>query len=186
MPAPSRGGGGQSSGGSCAIEKTAQATISAMSPPSSTLAHAEDVHRPRTGERRGRRGGEHRRDDQPDRRRDREPDVRAVEKDAGRRQRVEAEEPGARQERQRDQRQARVTEAAGRDVRHVREDDVHRRGDEHEPEVARVVLPLHVELGLGQEHGQPKKRQDEDETDRPQASRRPLSQRLSPWSQDRC
>ena len=42
-----------------------------------------------------------------------------------------------------------VPVAAGGDVRHVGEDDVDRGRQEHQPEVARMVLPLDIELRAG-------------------------------------
>ena len=130
----------------------------------------EDLHRPGAGERRGRRGREHRGDDQPDRRRDREPDVRFRQQHGRGGQRVEAEEPGARQERQGDERQARVAISTGGDVGDVRQHDVHRGGDQDDPEMARVVLPMEIELGARDEQGEPDQWQEQHEGPRPQPS----------------
>ena len=74
-----------------------------------------------------------------------EPLVRAGEEHAGGRERVQAEEPRCREERQRDQDEAGIPLAAGDDARDVGQGDVDDRGREDQPEVARVVLPLEVE-----------------------------------------
>ena len=51
--------------------------------------------------------------------------------------------PARGQERERDQHQARVAVATGRDVGDVRQDHVDAGRDQDEPEMARMVLPLH-------------------------------------------
>ena len=62
----------------------------------------------------GGRGGEPGGEEQADRGGDREPGVRMVEQDVGRRERVEREEPGAGDQRERDQEQPRVGMLSGR------------------------------------------------------------------------
>ena len=104
---------------------------------------------------------EDRRDDQPDRGRDDEPDVLAGDEDAGRRQRMQSEEAGAGEERERDEDQPRVAVTDGGDVGQVREDDVDRRRQEDEPEVAWMMLPMAVELRSREQEDQAREREGE-------------------------
>ena len=103
------------------------------------------------------RRGEH----EPDRRRDHEAEVRLVEENAGRRQCVQGEEAGGREERERDEVDAPVAAPPGRDAGRIGEDGVQRGGDEHEPEVRRVVLPVDVRSRRREQDREPDQRQGE-------------------------
>ena len=118
-----------------------------------------------------------------------EPGVRAVEQDARRRQRVQAEEPGAR-------RGTRARSSTSRASRYrpaatfvtYASATLTARGQQHEPEVARVVLPLHVELGADEQQRQPEEWQHDGEGDRPRHVTRPFLppcwSLCWPWWQD--
>ena len=128
---------------------------------------AQDGDGPRTGQPAGRRRGEAGTDDEADRRGDRESGIRAIEQDARRRQRVQSEEPGAGEEGQRHEQQPCVAVTAGGDVGHVGQDHAHGRREQHEPEVARMVLPLEIDLRLGEQQREPGERQQQDPGPRP-------------------
>ena len=83
---------------------------------------------------------------------------------------MHAEEPGAREERQRDQEEAGVPPAAGGFAGCVRKDAVDRGGREHEPEMARMVLPDDVEPRHRQQDPEPGDGQREE--DRPDGETR--------------
>ena len=100
-------------------------------------------------------------DDQPDRGRDDEPGVRAGEEDAGRGECMQPEEAGAGEERERDEDQPRVAVTAGGDVGQVREHDADRRRQQDEPEVARMMLPVAVELRSREQEDQAREREGE-------------------------
>ena len=92
--------------------------------------------------RRGQHAGEH----EPDRRGEHEPGVRAAHDLPGRGQRVQAEEPGADQEREPDQQEPRIPSPASRFGDRERESRVEHTGREHDPEVRRPVLPARVDI----------------------------------------
>ena len=73
----------------------------------------------------------------------------ALQQHAGRGQRVEPEEARAGHERERDEEEARVPEAAGSLAGEVAEDEADERRDQDEPEVGRVVLPVGVRFRTG-------------------------------------
>ena len=98
---------------------------------------------------------------EPDRRRDHEAEVRLVEQDAGRRECVQREEAGGREERERDEVDAPVASPPGRDAGRIRQHGVQGGGDEDEPEVGRVVLPVHVRLGRREQDREPHEGQRE-------------------------
>ena len=102
-----------------------------------------------------RSGGKASGDEQPNRRCDHKAGVPALEQHAGSRQRVEAEERGARDERHRHEEEASVTEATRRFACQQPERDVDDcdRGDE--PEVRRMVLPAAVQVRLCEQHDEP-------------------------------
>ena len=107
-----------------------------------------------------RRGGrEYAREQEPDRRRDDEARVGALQQHAGRGQRVEAEEAGARHERERDEEEPRVSQATGRLPGEVAEHEADERRDQDEPEMGRVVLPVGVRLRTGQQQREPGQRE---------------------------
>ena len=110
----------------------------------------------------------------PERGRDREPRVRRLEEDAGRGEGMQTEEAGRRQEGERDQDQAGIAEAPCGDVGDIRQDDADKGGAEHQPEVARMVLPLEIHLRPSEEHRQPDERQRDRDRDRPRDSSRLL------------
>ena len=99
----------------------------------------------------------------PHRRGDREAGVRACQKDAGCGQRMKAKEAGGRQERERDQEDSRVAPPAGCRPGGIGERRVDCAGDQDEPEVGRVVLPAHVEVGLRHEQRQASHRKHEED-----------------------
>ena len=99
--------------------------------------------------------------DEPDRRRDHEAEVRGVEQDAGRRERVQREEPRRGEERERDEVHAPVAAPAGGGAGRVRERRVQPGCDEHEPEVRGLVLPVHVRRRRREQDGEPDERQRE-------------------------
>ncbi len=109
-----------------------------------------------------RRGGcEQAREQEPDRRCDDEARVGAFQEHAGRGQRVEPEEAGARHERERDEEEARVSQATGRLTGEVAEHEADERRDQDEPEMGRVVLPVGVRLRAGQQQREPGQRECE-------------------------
>src|SRR6185503_1740731 len=63
-------------------------------------------------------------------------------------------EPGSREEGEGDQHEARVAIASRGDIRHVGKRDADRSGQQDDPEMARMVLPLQVQLGADQEECQ--------------------------------
>ena len=83
-------------------------------------------------------------DDEADRCRDDEAGVLVREEHSRRRERVESEEPRARDEPERDEEQACIVETAGGLSGEIAEHDADQRGHEDEPEVRRVVLPVDV------------------------------------------
>ena len=102
-----------------------------------------------------RRRRERARDHEPDRRREHEARVPALEQHARRGQRVQAEEPGAGQEREADQQQPRVPPSSPGLADRQRQPGVEHAGREHEPEVHGLDLPALVDLRRGaQQHDQ--------------------------------
>jgi hypothetical protein len=99
------------------------------------------------------RGGrrEARSEDQSERRGDLEPGVRSLEKHPGRRERVETQEPGTREERERYEEQAGVSALRGGLARQDPENHVDDGHAEDQPEVRRMMLPAHVQLGDDQQ-----------------------------------
>ena len=156
------GGEGLLSGGSSASETIAQ---TAMSP--KTSANKRGACRT-TAARAGAEldrgsGSEDSREQEPDRRRELEAGV-LPEQDAGRRERVQAEEACARDERERDEEEASVAASACRHADGVAERGRDRGGREHEPEVRRLVLPALVDDRPGeQEPEEDERRGDEHE-----------------------
>ena len=112
--------------------------------------------------------GEGRREEQTDRRRDHEAGVRMVEQDLRRRERVQREEPGARDQRERDQEQTRVRSPTCRLARDEGERDVDQRDDQHEEEVRWMMFPLHVDARDGEEQDQPGERQRQQHAEEPE------------------
>ena len=114
---------------------------------------------PRREERRG--DGRDHRQRQPDRRGEHEAGVRHLDEHARRAERVQPEEPRGDQERHRDEEQPRVFVPArlerGLDGQHAGD----HRGDQHEPEVRRLVLPHEgvVDGGIVDEQPEPEQRQ---------------------------
>src|SRR5262245_61079207 len=86
---------------------------------------------------------------------------------------MEPEEPSRREEGHRDEDESRVPIAPGRHVGDIRQGDAYGRGAEDEPEVARVVLPLQVELWLHQQQEQADERQRRCDGDGPGDALRP-------------
>ena len=106
-------------------------------------------------------GREGRRQDEPGGRRQHEPAVRPVEHHAGRGQRVQRQEPRAREQHHRHQEEPFVA-APPRDLAHDQAEGHVEQGDaEHEPEVRWMVLPMHVERRESQHQGQPRERDDQ-------------------------
>jgi hypothetical protein len=134
--------------------------------------HALGGHGP---QRQSRGRGEHARHGEPERRRQLEALVLA-EQHARSGERVQPEEPGRRDERERDEEEARVAAAAGGDPDGVPEPDAHRGCPEHEPEVRRMVLPRLVDPRVQQQEREHPAADQEREC-RPQ-SRRPAGRRL--------
>ena len=60
-----------------------------------------------------------------------------------------------------DEDEPRVAVAAGCSIRQVGEDDVDGRGDEHQPEMTRMVLPVEVQLGPGEHQREAEDGQEE-------------------------
>ena len=82
---------------------------------------------------------------------------------------------GARQERQRHEDEPGVALARGDDVRDVGEGDAARGGQEHQPEMARVMLPVQVELRPHEQKNEADDWEREEEHPRPRGpGRRPL------------
>ena len=130
-------------------------------------APAEDRRGSWTGQRAARRRGKPGGDDQSDRRRNNEPNVRLRQQHGRRRECVEPEEAGAREERHRDQDDPRVAVAASRDIRDVRQRDVDRSRREDQPEVARVMLPDDIERRLSKKQRQTNERKRHRQPERP-------------------
>ena len=74
---------------------------------------------------------------------------------------MEPEEACARQECQRDEEEARITEATSRFAREIAEHDADERRDQNEPEVGRVMLPVGIRLRPGKQQRQPSQRESE-------------------------
>ena len=86
---------------------------------------------------------------EPDRSRDDEARVLLLEQHSRRGERVQRQEAGARDERERDEEEPGVAEPASRLSGEVAEHDAQERRDQDEPEVGGVVLPVDVQLRLG-------------------------------------
>ncbi len=69
--------------------------------------------------------------------------------------------PAPRSERERDEDEPRITTSHGRLVGEVGKRHVDERHDQDQPEMARLMAPLEVQLWLGDEHGQSQHWQDE-------------------------
>ena len=110
-------------------------------------------------ERRGR--GEHARDHQADRSCDHEAGVLVLEEDARCGQCVERQEPGAGHECERDQEESRVAELSGRLSGQIGEHHAEQRGDEDEPKVSGMVLPVGIEPRTAEQQQQPRHRERE-------------------------
>ncbi len=106
-------------------------------------------------------GGEPSRDREANGRGDHEPEIGRRQQHARRGERVKAQEARARAEGERDEDQPSIAAPHGRLVREVGQRHVHGRHGEDQPEVARLVLPLQVELRTRDEQDQPQQRQDE-------------------------
>ena len=106
-------------------------------------------------------GGERRGQDEPGGRGQHEPAVRSVEHHAGSGQRVQRQEPRAREQHHRHQEEPFVA-APARDLAHDQAEGHVEQGDaEHEPEVRWMVLPMHVERRESQHQGQSRERDDQ-------------------------
>ena len=90
-----------------------------------------------------------------------------VEQHARRRERVQREEPRARDQRERHEEQARVRSPMRGLARDERERDVDQRDREDEQEVRRMVLPHDVDARDGQEQGEPDERQRQQRAEEP-------------------
>ncbi len=117
-------------------------------------------------ERRERR--EHARDDEAGRRSELEAGVRP-EQDGRRRERVQAEEARACDERERDEQEARVAPPPCRDADRPAERGRERRRSEHEPEVRLLVLPGDVDRRTCEQDGEEDERRGDDGGQRAQA-----------------
>ncbi len=100
-------------------------------------------------------------DHEPDRRRELEAGVRP-EQHGGGRERVQAEKAGARDERERDQQEARVAPPAGCDADCPTERRRESRRAEHEPEVRLLVLPRDVDRGAREQDREEHERRGDD------------------------
>jgi hypothetical protein len=151
-----------SSGGKLASDRIAQTS----STPSTPLVIRRDRRMSARVLRRqldARYGGEHCGEQQADRRRHREARVGRFEHHARCRERVEAEEAGRGEERERHEVHARVPTSRGRGDHRVGDHGVDHRGAEHEPQMRGMVLPTPVERRPRDEQEQPDQRQ-RDET----------------------
>ena len=92
---------------------------------------------------------------------------------------MEPEEARARDERERDQEEARIAPAAGGDADRPPERGGETCGAEDEPEVSRMVLPALVDGRPGQERQEEDERRDDEPEDVPQTHRLGLYQRPS-------
>ena len=106
-------------------------------------------------------GRERRRQDEADGRRQHEPAVRPVEHHAGRGQRVQRQEARAGEQHHGHQEEPLVAAPASDLAHDQAERDVQQRDAEHEPEVRRMVLPVHVERREAQHQGQSRERDDQ-------------------------
>ena len=87
--------------------------------------------------------------------------VRAAEHHAGRGQRVQGQEAGAGEQDHRHQEEPLVAAAAGDLADDQAEHDVQRRDDGHQPEVRRMVLPVHVQRRPAEQQGEAGDRDDQ-------------------------